>query len=84
MSQINKLLLKVLSGHSDKNIKFSEILKLTNRLGFSMRIKGDHHILYKDNISEIINIQPNKDGKAKSYQVSQVRNLIIKYKLEIE
>jgi hypothetical protein len=30
---------------------------------------------------EIVNLQPLKDGKAKAYQVMQVRNLILKYKL---
>jgi predicted RNA binding protein YcfA (HicA-like mRNA interferase family) len=49
-------------------------------LGFEMRQKGSHHILTKDEIDEIINIQPKK-GKAKAYQVKQVRELIIKYKL---
>jgi hypothetical protein len=50
-------------------------------LGFSQRIKGDHHIFYREGIVEIINIQPN-GAKAKSYQVRQIRELIVKYKLE--
>jgi hypothetical protein len=45
-----------------------------------LRQKGSHHILTKDGIEEIINIQP-KNGKAKSYQVKQVREIIIKYRL---
>ncbi|MFZ2325227.1 MAG: hypothetical protein WAV89_16210 [Ignavibacteriaceae bacterium] len=35
----------------------------------------------KNGIPEIINIQPLKDGKAKPYQVKQVRNIILRYKL---
>jgi hypothetical protein len=50
-------------------------------LGFSVRIKGDHHIFYKEGIEEIINLQPLKNGKAKAYQVKQVRTIILKYKL---
>ena len=50
-------------------------------LGFKERIKGDHHIYSKTGIAEIINIQPLNDGKAKPYQVKQIRNLIHKYKL---
>lgn len=46
-----------------------------------MRIKGSHHILFKEDVAEIINIQPNNESKAKAYQVKQIRNLIIKYKL---
>ena len=36
------------------------------------------YIFTKDNIEEIINIQP-KNNKAKGYQVKQIRNLIVKY-----
>jgi hypothetical protein len=43
-------------------------------------LNGLSDILTKDGIEEIINIQP-KNGKAKSYQVKQVREIIIKYKL---
>jgi hypothetical protein len=50
-------------------------------LGFSVRIKRDHHIYYREGIEEIINLQPLKDGKAKAYQVKQVRVMIFKYKL---
>lgn len=72
---------KVLAGLSDKNIKFSELREILLDSGFAERIKGDHHIFTKDKIVEIINIQPLRNGKAKAYQVKQVRNLILKYKL---
>ncbi len=75
---------KVLSGLSDKNIRFEDLRKLLISLGFDERIKGDHHIFTKSDIIEIVNIQPLKDGKAKAYQVKQVRNLILKYKLHKE
>ena len=54
--------------------------KLLKKLGFTERIKGDHYIFTKDNVEEIINIQP-KSNKAKGYQVKQIRNLIVKYRL---
>lgn len=71
----------ILSGLSDKNIRFEDLKKVITNFGFGCRIKGDHHILAKEGIAEIINLQPLKDGKAKPYQVKQVRNLILKYKL---
>jgi hypothetical protein len=37
--------------------------------------------LTKEGIVEIINIQPTKGGKTKPYQVKQIRNLFLKYKL---
>jgi len=78
------ILQKVLTGLSDKNIRFSDIRALIGDLGFVERIKGDHHIFSKEGVTEIINIQPLRDGKAKAYQVKQIRNLILKYKLHQE
>jgi hypothetical protein len=51
-----------------------------SRLGFSERIKGDHHIFTRENVEEIINLQPN-GAKAKPYQVRQVRGIILRYQL---
>ncbi|MGN1133779.1 MAG: type II toxin-antitoxin system HicA family toxin [Oscillospiraceae bacterium] len=80
MSQIQKILLNILSGTKDTNISFSDLQKILTLLGFVVRIKGDHFIYTKDGIDEIINIQPI-GNKAKPYQVKQVRNIILKYKL---
>ena len=82
MGKLDKLLKKILSGKSDNNIRFKEICSLLLQLGFIERIKGSHHIFYKENVEEIINIQ-EKDGQSKSYQVKQIRELILKYKLDI-
>ena len=83
MSKFEKLLTKVLRGTSDTNIGFDELVSLLGRLGFQSRIKGSHHIFYKENIAEIINIQ-GMSGKAKPYQVKQVRTIILKYKMELK
>jgi hypothetical protein len=60
-----KTLNKVLSGLADKNVRFQDLKKLLSDFRFSVRIKGDHHIFYKEGIEEIINLQPLKDGKLK-------------------
>ena len=80
MSQRDKLLIKILLGASDTNIPFDSLCQLLRSLGFEERIRGSHHIFSKEGIEEILNIQP-KQGKAKVYQVKQVRDLILKYKL---
>jgi len=76
-----KVLNKVLSGLSDKNVRFHDLSKLLSDLGFAERTKGDHHIFCRDGVEEIINLQPLRGGKAKPYQVRQVRMIILKYKL---
>ena len=81
MSKFEKLILKILQGFSDKNIDFEDLQKILLKLEFDERIKGSHHIYTKENIDEIINIQPSNEGKAKPYQVKQVREIIIKYQL---
>ena len=80
MTQHAKLLDRILSGISDENIPFAELCQLLKRLGFDERIRGSHHIFTKEEIEEILNLQP-KGPKAKSYQVKQVRGVMLKYKL---
>ena len=80
MSQYEKLLLSIMSGTKDKSILFVDLCAVLDRLGFQRRIKGDHFIYTKDGVEEIINIQPI-GNKAKPYQVKQVRNIILKYRL---
>lgn len=82
MPTYEKIFFDIMCGVRDRNIKFSDLRKLLEYFGFYCRIKGDHFIYYKDGIDEIINIQPD-GNKAKPYQVKQVRNLILKYKLEV-
>ncbi len=80
MSQYEKLLLSILSGTRDKNLLFSDLQTVLERLDFQCRIKGDHFIYTKTGIEEIINIQP-MGSMAKPYQVKQVRGIILKYHL---
>ncbi|GBC84041.1 hypothetical protein HRbin11_00462 [bacterium HR11] len=75
---------RVLSGRSDKNIRFADLRRLLLSLGFQERIRGDHYIFTRDGIPEIINLQPLEGGKAKAYQVKQVRTIILRYGLHEE
>jgi len=80
MSKYDRTLTKILKGSSDSNISFSKLCQLLKSLGFKERIKGSHHILTKEDVEEILNIQ-SKGKLAKPYQVKQVRRVILKYKL---
>ena len=76
----SKILRRVLSGTSDAAIRFDDLCGLLESLGFEKRISGSHHIFRKAGVEEKINLQ--RDGNnAKPYQVKQVRNVILKYKL---
>ena len=80
MSKFDKLIITLLSGNADKNFKFDDLVKILLTLDFQLRINGSHHIFTKNEVVEIINVQPI-NNMAKPYQVKQVRELIIKYKL---
>ena len=84
MGKAEKLAAKILSGRSDRNFAFEDLCYILDRAGFQVRSgKGSHRIYYKDGVAEVINIQP-RNGKAKPYQVKQVRELLLKYKITIE
>ena len=83
MGKYEKLLTSILSGRSDLSIRFTELTHLLIAMGFNERINGDHHIFFMQGIDEILNLQP-KGSQAKAYQVKQVRNLILKYHLEVQ
>jgi len=80
MGEYDKILFRILRGASDSNIPFREICNLLKMLGFTERIRGSHHIFFKTGIAEILNLQP-KGANAKPYQVKQVRQVILKYRL---
>lgn len=58
------------------------LCNLLKAFGFDERIRGDHHIFSKNEIDEILNLQPI-GSKSKAYQVKQVRNIILKYKFNL-
>jgi hypothetical protein len=80
MAKHGKLLERILSGRSDANVRFSDLVQLLLKLRFRERIRGDHHIFTRDGVEEILNLQP-KGTMAKPYQVKQVRNVILRYRL---
>ncbi len=80
MNRHEKLLQTILWGRSDANIRFSDLRALLGYLGFDERIRGSHHLFDRAGIVEIVNLQ-SVGGRVKPYQVRQVRQLILKYRL---
>ena len=74
------VLLRILQGTADANIRFSDLRTLLAQFGFEERIRGDHHIFTRAEVAEILNLQP-RGPLAKPYQVKQVRKVILRYKL---
>ena len=68
-----------MSGQSDNNIKFKDFYNLIIDLGFKVRNNGSSHFNCKHQNGAFIGIQPKHDGKAKPYQVQQLRNLLNTY-----
>ncbi len=83
MSRRTKLRQRILEGRSESNIRFDELRALLLRLGFVERVRGSHHIFRKEGVNERLNLQ-REGSNAKPYQVRQVRQVILKYKLEEE
>jgi len=80
MSRAKKTLDRILSGTCDANIAFVDLSGMLKSFGFEVRVRESHHIFTHDDLPEILNIQPKK-GKAKPYQVKQVRDLFLSYAL---
>ena len=80
MSKWTKLIQRILEGRSDSNVAFSDLRGLLLHLGFEERTRGSHHLFRRVGVDEKLNLQRD-DGKAKPYQVRQVRQVILKYRL---
>jgi HicA-like toxin of HicAB toxin-antitoxin system len=78
----DKTLGRLLSGTTDRSFRFDELCAILRRLGFDERQRGgSHHIFFRKDLTEILNLQPRTGGQAKPYQVRQVRDVIVKYGL---
>jgi len=83
MGKREKLYRHILMRRSDANVAFNELCALLIYLGFDERTRGDHHVFTMTGVEEILNLQP-KNGKGKPYQVKQVREVLLKYSLQLE
>lgn len=80
MGRFEKTVNRLLRGTSDSSFPFKDLCWLLKKLDFEERISGSHHIFTRDEVPDIINLQPKK-SKAKDYQVKQVRRILTEYEL---
>jgi predicted RNase H-like HicB family nuclease len=81
VASAEKAMARILGGRSDHNVAFGELCALPRTLGCAERHKGDHQIVTRQGIAEIINLQALRDGKAKPYQMRQARDILNTYGL---
>ncbi len=74
--------MRLLSGTGDGNFDLDDLINILVRFGFEERKTGGSHKIFSlKGIEGIINLQKTKDGKAKNYQVKQVREFLVNHKL---
>ena len=83
MGSPNKTLDVILRGTSDANIAFEDLRQVLLRLGFVERTKGSHHLFRRAGVPLLVNLHRDS-SKAKPYQVRQVRQILLRYKLAEE
>ncbi len=72
MSKTEKLFAQVMAGRADANFSFSDLSTLLTKLGYTARATKGSHIIFQ-RADSFLNLQPSPGGKAKAYQVRQVR-----------
>jgi hypothetical protein len=72
VSKTEKLFAKLLGGRHDANLSFDDLCSLLMKLGYTMRKTKGSHVIFQRG-SSFLNLQSTSGGKAKSYQVRQVR-----------
>jgi hypothetical protein len=81
MSRTGKLFDKLMSGQNDASFSFDHLCTLLMKLGYTMRKTKGSHIIFQRG-SSFLNLQPIPGGKAKAYQVRQVRQELQKLNLK--
>ncbi|OJW07064.1 MAG: toxin HicA [Planctomycetales bacterium 71-10] len=76
MNGVSKTLNRILRGTSDSSIRFDDLRAVLLHLGFDERIRVGHHIFTRDDVPEILNLQP-RGAQAKPYQIKQVRTVLV-------
>lgn len=84
VAQWEKTLQRIMSGQADASIAFHDLCVLLPHVGYDERRQrgGSHRIFKHPDRPEKIDVQPTKSGKAKPYQVKQVRELLQTYGYE--
>lgn len=81
MSRWCKFYVRLWNASSDNDIRFDDLVNYLDQLGFR-KCGGDggsHRKLKHQDCLGLLDLQPRHDGKAKSYQLNQVRLVLETY-----
>jgi predicted RNA binding protein YcfA (HicA-like mRNA interferase family) len=65
----------------DYGHRFVDVINFLQATGWQPRQKGSHHIFTRPSVPILLNFQPEKDGKAKGYQIKQLRRALLQFNL---
>ena len=79
----HRLLSRLASG-SAQNVRFGDLQRLVEALGFRLqRVSGSHHIFSHPDIPKVLSLQQVR-REAKPYQIRQLLRLVERYNLKLE
>ena len=83
MRMNNKKIRERIKNRQYENISFDDVCRFVQSLGFIFdKQDGTSHRQYHNvDLGIKLNLQKTKDGKAKGYQMRQIRDIIKKYNL---
>jgi hypothetical protein len=82
---VSKRKLYAKAAKNPSGLRFSEFTRLIETFGYALdRVRGSHHMYYHANVPEFLNLQPDKNGMAKPYQVRDLLRAIDDFGLSME
>lgn len=83
MASKRKLYLKALN--NPRGLRFAEFTTLVEAFGFVLdRQRGSHRMYAREDVRDLVNVQPRSDGKAKTAQVESFLTLVEQQGLRLE
>lgn len=71
--------------NNPRDVRFSDLLVLVGTFGDGLRgTKGSHRVYVHPGVPERLNLQPDKHGKAREYQVKQCLDAVATHDLRLE
>ena len=81
MPDAQKTRAALLEASKDYGHRFDDVVHYLQTTGWKMRQKGGHRIFTRPGVPVLLNLQPEEDGKAKAYQIRQVRRTLVQHHL---